>query len=64
MERLAFAGERPGELDLPGVWPDPLPVVVDALHAQTRADELYDHLPDITMWTAPVAAGLPRLAGR
>ena len=60
VERLAFALERAGELDLPGVWPDPLPVVVEALHSHVRADELYDHLPDLTMWSAPAATtGVP-----
>ena len=59
VERLAFALTREGEFDLPGVWPDPLPIVVDALRSHAGADELYDRLPDITMWRASATAGLP-----
>jgi transglutaminase-like putative cysteine protease len=50
VERLAFTLGRAGEFDLPGVWPDPLPVVIEALRSHHRADRLYDDLPDITMW--------------
>jgi transglutaminase-like putative cysteine protease len=60
VERLAFVLERAGEFDLPGVWPDPLPVVVEALRSHTCADELFDDLPDITMWTASSASFPPR----
>lgn len=56
VERLAFSLHHPGEFDLPGVWPDPLPVVVDTLRCHTSADELYDHLPDLTMWTGSSVA--------
>jgi transglutaminase-like putative cysteine protease len=49
-ERLAFSPSLPDEADLPEVWPDPLPVVVDALRAHTRADVLGGHLPDLSLW--------------
>ena len=56
-ERLAFPIMRPGEADLPGVWADPLPLVVDALRTHATADSLSKHLPDLTLWTAPAATG-------
>ena len=52
VERLAFTVRLAGERDLPEVWPDPLPVVVQTLRAHTRADILGKHLPDLALWTA------------
>jgi transglutaminase-like putative cysteine protease len=46
-ERLAFAIARPGEADLPEIWADPLPLVVDALRTHATADALSAHLPDL-----------------
>lgn len=51
VEQLAFSAELAGEADLPEVWADPLPVVVETLRAHTRADVLGEHLPDLTLWT-------------
>lgn len=46
-EALAFAARLPGELDLPGVWADPLAVVVQALRRNTDAQSLARDLPDL-----------------
>ncbi len=51
-ERLAFPIRLPGEADLPEIWPDPLPVVVEALRAHRTADALWRHLPDVPLWTS------------
>lgn len=51
VERLAFPIVHPGEADLPEIWPDPLPVVVNALRAHTDATALGRALPDIALWT-------------
>lgn len=45
-ERLAFHG--PGVVRVPGLFPDPLPAVVDALRRHRTYAELSAHLPD---WT-------------
>jgi len=49
-EQLAYSIVHPGEADLPEIWPDPLPVVVDALKSYTTAESLWECLPDITLW--------------
>jgi len=49
IEQLAFATTGSGEASLPEVWPDPLPVVVDALRAHCSAQSLYQHLPDVLL---------------
>jgi hypothetical protein len=51
LEALAFAIKIPGEADLPGIWPDPLPVVLEALTAHSDATELWKQLPhlDVTI---------------
>jgi hypothetical protein len=36
-----------GEADLPEIWAEPLPVVVDALRRYATAAELGEHLPDV-----------------
>ena len=47
VERLAFRTDLPGEADLPGVWPDPLPVVLAALTAHAEWEALLANLPDL-----------------
>ena len=64
MERLAFRAERPGEADLPGIWPDPLPVVLAALAAHAEWETLLANLPDLVVssedWAvASALSGLP-----
>ena len=46
-ERLAFLIQRPGEYELPGVFADPLPQVIDALQRYDNAAELAVNLPDM-----------------
>jgi transglutaminase-like putative cysteine protease len=53
VEQLAFSPRLPGEADLPEIWAEPLPVVVDALRRYTTAAELREHLPDVPLWSAP-----------
>ena len=46
-ERLAFQLTAPGEADVPGIWPAPLPLVVEALRRYRSAMDLSKALPDI-----------------
>lgn len=48
LEQLAFPIQLPGEFDLPGVYPTPLPKVVDALRQHLTWDALLVNLPDLT----------------
>lgn len=50
LEQLAFPIAFPGEADLPEIWSDPLPVVVEALSSYENAEELWEHLPDVPLW--------------
>jgi transglutaminase-like putative cysteine protease len=50
VERLAFRLALPGEADLPEIWPDPLPIVVEALRSHSTAASLGKSLPDVTLW--------------
>lgn len=45
-ERLAYRLRLPGEIDLPGRFAEPVSVVVAALLAHRRREELLQHLPD------------------
>jgi transglutaminase-like putative cysteine protease len=47
IEQLAFAIEQPGEADLPGVYRDPLPIVVTALQTAPTTEALMCNLPDL-----------------
>src|SRR4051812_13886307 len=44
VEWLAFPIVLPGEADLPEIWSDPLPIVVDALRTHSSADALWEDL--------------------
>ena len=46
VERLAFPIVVPGEFDLPGVYSEPLPEVVEALQRYDTVDDLAKNLPD------------------
>ncbi|HYR25609.1 MAG TPA: hypothetical protein VEQ09_07255, partial [Aquabacterium sp.] len=48
-EQLAFQVLAPQERDLPEIWPEPLPAVVQALTRYSTYDEVYAHLPDIEL---------------
>jgi transglutaminase-like putative cysteine protease len=52
-ETLPFPCVVPGERVFPGVWPDPLPAVVDALQRYRTRAELEANLPDATELGAP-----------
>ncbi|MCW8126085.1 transglutaminase-like domain-containing protein [Microbulbifer halophilus] len=45
-EKLAFSIAADGEADLPGIWPEPLPVVVEALDRAGSFRALAANLPD------------------
>ena len=49
LERLAYAPKLAGEGDLPEIWPDPLPVVVDALTGAATWDAVLARLPDVEL---------------
>lgn len=51
VEQLAWPVTLPGEADLPEIWPEPLPVVVEALTGYPTADMLWEHLPDVPLIT-------------
>jgi transglutaminase-like putative cysteine protease len=46
-ERLAFEPKLAGEATFDGIWPAPLPVVVEALTRRGSFAEFLDHLPDM-----------------
>lgn len=55
VEKLAFPVEHPQEADLPEIWPEPLPVVVNALMGATSAQELAGNLPDVQLFSRKTA---------
>ena len=50
-EQLAFPIALPGEADLPEIWPEPLPIVIQTIRAHATAESLWENLPDIELWT-------------
>ena len=46
-ERLAFPIVMDGEIDLPEIWPDPLPEVVRVLESSSHYLKVLENLPDI-----------------
>ena len=57
IERLAFHPLLAGEADLPEIWADPLPVVVEALQSHKTWDALWENLPDIELLTVNKETG-------
>lgn len=49
VEQLAFRPQLPGEVDVPGIFSDPLPEVVRVLRAYTTYDAVANNLPDIQL---------------
>ena len=49
VEQLAFPIQMKGEADLPEIWADPLPVVINVLQSYKTSDEVNQHLPDIQL---------------
>lgn len=47
VEYLAFTVKLKGEVDLPEIWPEPLPIVVKTLSKYHKYYELLNNLPDI-----------------
>lgn len=52
IEKLAFPIITQGELDLPEIWSEPLPVVTEVLIKSATYQEVADNLPDIELVTA------------
>jgi hypothetical protein len=50
IERLAFHLNAPGEADLPEVWVEPLPLIVQTLRKFRTATALSEALPDVPLW--------------
>jgi hypothetical protein len=48
-ECLAFSTTDKLEIDLPEIWSDPLPQVVEVLKSYKTVSEVYDNLPDIQL---------------
>jgi len=46
-EHLAFVPKEPGEMDLTGIFGDPLPVVVELLTKYTDYQDVRQNLPDV-----------------
>ena len=49
VEQLAFFVTEPQERNLPEIWSEPLPVIVQALQTHQSVEELYHNLPDIQL---------------
>lgn len=48
-ELLCYAPHLPGENELPEIWPEPLPVIIESLRTYRTKDELWAHLPDVPL---------------
>jgi transglutaminase-like putative cysteine protease len=46
VEKLAFPAASAGEVDLPGIWPDPRPEIIDLLTRCGTVEEVHANLPD------------------
>lgn len=46
-EKIAFPVQQPGEYDLPCIYSEPLPAVIDTLTTQTTFEDVAATLPDI-----------------
>lgn len=53
-EKLAFPIQFPGEADLPEIWPEPLPSVVDVLMTHKSYSSVWENLPDIELIKASI----------
>ena len=52
IEKLAFPIATRGEADLPEIWAEPLPVVIQTLKQYKTVQEVANNLPDIELVTA------------
>jgi hypothetical protein len=48
-EQLAYDIKIEGEADLPEIWENPLPIVVETLSKYKNYEEVYDNLPDVLL---------------
>ncbi|MEX2365947.1 MAG: hypothetical protein WD601_05040, partial [Pseudohongiellaceae bacterium] len=48
LEKLAWPGDAPGELNIPGLYAEPLPQVIACLTRSSSFRDVCDSLPDIT----------------
>ncbi len=51
-EKLAFPIVTLGEADLPEIWAEPLPAIIQVLKQSKNYQEVADNLPDIEIVTA------------
>lgn len=49
IEQVAFRPKLTGEADLPEIWKNPLPVVIEALRSCNTWDMLWENMPDIEL---------------
>lgn len=49
IEKLAYPIITEGEVDLPEVWPSPLPVIIETLEKYKTYQEVAENLPDIVL---------------
>jgi hypothetical protein len=49
VERLAFPILQSQERDLPEIWPEPMPIVIEALTTNNCIEDLFEHYPDIEL---------------
>ncbi len=52
-EVLAFPALGASESDLPGIWAEPLPEVIEVLERYDDVAQVHDHLPDVDSWDGP-----------
>ena len=50
-EHLAFGTEGRLETDIQGIWPEPLPVIVNALQKYNTCMAVYENLPDVEVYS-------------
>ncbi|SDI61469.1 transglutaminase-like domain-containing protein [Propionivibrio dicarboxylicus] len=48
-EKLAFSLQEPNERDLPEIWAEPLPIVVQVLERFNTYDQVLANLPDVEL---------------
>jgi len=48
-EQLAFSIRVAGEANLPEIWPDPLPIIIQSLRRHATYDTLANDLPDVPL---------------
>ena len=51
VEHLAFGTEGRLETDIQGIWPEPLPVIVNTLQKYDTCMAVYENLPDIEVYS-------------